>query len=150
MTSNAGAREMSAQTIGFGEVRYDSESKGKKAVENIFSPEFRNRLDDIINFKSLTPEIMEIVVDKFMKELKEQLAAKKVSLSYSGALRTWLANKGYDPRYGARPLSRVLQTEIKDILSDEILFGKLQKGGSVSLDLFGDKPSFDFVQANKK
>jgi ATP-dependent Clp protease ATP-binding subunit ClpA len=146
MTSNAGAREMSAQTIGFGEVKYDPESKGKKAVENIFSPEFRNRLDDIINFKPLTHEIMEMVVDKFMKELKEQLAAKKVSLSYSGELRTWLAKKGHDPRYGARPLGRVLQTEIKDILSDEILFGKLQKGGSVGLYLSGDKPSFDFVR----
>jgi ATP-dependent Clp protease ATP-binding subunit ClpA len=144
MTSNAGAREMSAQTIGFGEVRYDPESKGKKAVENIFSPEFRNRLDDIINFKPLTHEIMEMVVDKFMRELKGQLAAKKVSLSYSGALRTWLAGKGHDPRYGARPLGRVLQTEIKDILSDEILFGKLLKGGSVSLDLENERPSFAF------
>lgn len=142
MTSNAGAREMSAQTIGFGEVKYDPESKGKKAVENLFSPEFRNRLDDIINFKALTPEIMEMVVDKFMKELKEQLAAKKVSLLYSGALRTWLANKGYDPRYGARPLARALQVEIKDILSDEILFGKLRKGGSVCIDLEKEKPAF--------
>lgn len=146
MTSNAGAREMSAHTIGFGEVKYDPESKGKKAVENLFSPEFRNRLDDIINFNPLTVEIMEMVVDKFMKELKEQLEAKKVSLSYSGALRTWLANKGYDPRYGARPLGRVLQTEIKDVLSDEILFGRLQKGGSISLDLEQDKPSFVFAQ----
>jgi ATP-dependent Clp protease ATP-binding subunit ClpA len=150
MTSNAGAREMSAHTIGFGEVKYDPESKGKKAVENLFSPEFRNRLDDIINFNPLTVEIMEMVVDKFMKELKEQLEAKKVSLSYSGSLRTWLANKGYDPRYGARPLGRVLQTEIKDILSDEILFGKLQKGGSISLDLEKDKPSFVFAPVKSK
>jgi ATP-dependent Clp protease ATP-binding subunit ClpA len=148
MTSNAGAREMSAQTIGFGEVKYDPEGRGKKAVENIFSPEFRNRLDDIINFKPLTPKIMEMVVDKFMKELKEQLEAKKVSLLYSGSLRRWLANKGHDPRYGARPLGRVLQAEIKDILSDEILFGKLRKGGRVSLDIGNDKPVFDFNAAS--
>lgn len=145
MTSNAGAREMSSQTIGFGEVKYDPESKSKKAIENIFNPEFRNRLDDIINFKPLTLDIMEMVVDKFMDELKEQLAAKKVSLSYSTSLRTWLAKKGHDPRYGARPLARVLQIELKNILSDEILFGKLQKGGSVSLDLENDKPAFSFA-----
>ncbi len=145
MTSNAGAREMSAQTIGFGELKYDPESKGKKAIENIFSPEFRNRLDDIINFKPLTLDIMEMVVDKFMDELKEQLAAKKVLLSYSNTLRTWLAKKGYDPRYGARPLGRVLQLELKDFLSDEILFGKLKKGGRVSLDLENDNPAFSFL-----
>ncbi len=125
-------------------MKYDPESKGKKAIENLFSPEFRNRLDDMINFNPLTVNIMELVVDKFMSELREQLAVKKVSLNYSDSLKTWLAQKGHDPRYGARPLGRVLQTEIKDILSDEILFGKLQKGGSISLDLEKDKPSFEF------
>ncbi|MFH2047624.1 MAG: AAA family ATPase [Pseudomonadota bacterium] len=145
MTSNAGAREMSAQTIGFAEVKYDPESKGKKAIENLFNPEFRNRLDDIINFKPLSLDIMEMVVDKFMDELKEQLTVKKVSLSYSNSIKTWLAQKGYDPRYGARPLGRVLQLEIKDVLSDEILFGKLKKGGSVVLDIENEKPAFSFA-----
>lgn len=144
MTSNAGTREMSVRTIGFGEAQYDTESKGKKAIEKFFSPEFRNRLDDIIGFNSLTIEIMEKVVDKFMAELNEQLAAKKVLLTISSEVRTWLAKKGYDPRYGARPLARVLQTEIKDTLSDQILFGRLEKGGEVFVDLKNDKLTFSY------
>jgi len=144
MTSNAGSREMSQQTIGFGDGRRDTESKGKKAIEKLFSPEFRNRLDDIINFNSLTPEIMEKVVDKFIDELNAQLSIKKVSLTISPEVRTWMAEKGYDPSYGARPLVRVIQTEIKDALSDEILFGKLKSGGVVSVDLADDKLTFDY------
>lgn len=129
MTSNAGTREMGVQTIGFGDVFNDAEDKGKKAIEKFFSPEFRNRLDAIITFRALNVEIMEMVVDKFIVELNTQLAAKKVSLSITPSVRTWLAQKGHDPRYGARPLARVLQTEIKDKLADEILFGELSKGG---------------------
>jgi ATP-dependent Clp protease ATP-binding subunit ClpA len=145
MTSNAGSREMSQQTIGFGDARRDTESKGKKAIEKLFSPEFRNRLDDIINFNSLTPEIMEKVVDKFIDELNAQLSIKKVSLTISPEVRTWMAEKGYDPSYGARPLARVIQTEIKDALSDKILFGKLKSGGVVSVDLADDKLTFDYA-----
>jgi ATP-dependent Clp protease ATP-binding subunit ClpA len=145
MTSNVGTREMSAQTIGFGDVLRDTPSKGKKAVEQMFNPEFRNRLDDIINFNPLSPETMEMVVDKFMKELNGQLAAKKVRLSYSPAVRTWLAKKGHDPRYGARPLARVIQTEIKNKLSDEILFGRLAKGGELALDLADDRIAFQLA-----
>jgi ATP-dependent Clp protease ATP-binding subunit ClpA len=144
MTSNAGTREMNAQTIGFGDVHRDIPSKGRKAVEQMFSPEFRNRLDDIIGFNALSPDIMEMVVDKFMKELNDQLAAKKVTLTYSPAVRSWLANKGHDPRYGARPLARVIQAEIKNHLSDAILFGDLQKGGEVFLELEEDKLGFRF------
>ncbi|MCU0615243.1 MAG: ATP-dependent Clp protease ATP-binding subunit ClpA, partial [Desulfobacterales bacterium] len=118
MTSNAGAREISTQTIGFSESKYDTEGKGKKAIENFFSPEFRNRLDAIITFNSLSQDIMEMVVDKFISELNEQLSIKKVALTISPAVREWLAKKGHDPRYGARPLARVIQTEIKDKLSD--------------------------------
>jgi ATP-dependent Clp protease ATP-binding subunit ClpA len=84
------------------------------------------------------------VVDKFMKELNAQLATKKVHLNYSPALRSWLAQKGYDPRYGARPLARVIQTEIKNKLSDEILFGRLQKGGEMRLDIEADQVAFRF------
>ncbi|MBW2642035.1 MAG: ATP-dependent Clp protease ATP-binding subunit ClpA, partial [Deltaproteobacteria bacterium] len=127
MTSNAGTREMSSQTIGFGDNQYDTEDKGRKAIEKFFSPEFRNRLDGIIHFNALNEEIMKKVVDKFMKELKEQLAIKKVSIDLSSGARTWLAKNGHDPRYGARPLTRLIQTEIKDVLSDEILFGRLEK-----------------------
>ncbi len=144
MTSNVGTREMSSQTIGFGDMQYDTKDKGKKAAEKFFSPEFRNRLDDIIHFNALNLEIMKLVVDKFMQELKEQLDVKKVSISYSDNARTWLAQNGHDPRYGARPLSRLIQTEIKDILSNEILFGCLEKGGQVFMDLKEGKLTFDF------
>jgi len=144
MTSNAGTREMSQQTIGFGDVRKDTASKGLKAIEKMFSPEFRNRLDEIINFNALDPDIMEKVVDKFIAELNVQLAAKKVALTISPAVRTWLAKKGYDPQFGARPLARVIQVEIKDNLSDKILFGQMQKGGLVHIDLNGDALVFDY------
>jgi len=142
MTSNAGAREMSSQSIGFGSINYDAESKGKRAIEAFFSPEFRNRLDGIITFNALSVEIMERVVDKFIKELNTQLAVKKVTLTISSPLRRWLAVKGHDPRFGARPLARVIQKEIKDTLSEEILFGKLEKGGSVFVDVKDEKPLF--------
>ena len=144
MTSNAGAREMSSQTIGFGDVHADTQFKGMKAIEKMFSPEFRNRLDEIITFNALSLEIMEMIVDKFMRELNQQLAGKKVVVEYSDEIRTYLAKKGHDPRYGARPLSRVIQTEIKDALSDEILFGQLSKGGSVYVDLKDDELTFDY------
>lgn len=146
MTSNAGTREMSQNTIGFGDVDKDTASKGKVAIERMFSPEFRNRLDEIINFNSLDLDIMEKVVDKFMLELNDQLVAKKVFLTISDPVRTWLAKKGYDPKFGARPLVRVIQTEIKDALSDQILFGKMQKGGQVHIDLKDDKLVFEYVK----
>lgn len=145
MTSNVGTREMSAQAIGFGEVQYDIDSKGKKAVEKFFNPEFRNRLDGIINFNPLTVEIMEKVVDKFITELNEQLVVKKVSISLSPMAGIWLAKKGHDPQYGARPLVRLIQTEIKDILSDQILFGRLEKGGKVVVGVEQDKLTFDYT-----
>ncbi len=144
MTSNAGSREMSAANIGFGQTHKDAQSKGKKAIEKLFSPEFRNRLDETITFNALDLDIMEMIVDKFIAELNQQLAIKKVALTISPAVRTWLAKKGHDPTYGARPLGRVIQAEIKDKLSDEILFGQLQKGGLVSLDLADDQLIFDF------
>jgi len=132
MTSNAGAREMVSSSIGFGgDSRTDPADKGKKAINEFFSPEFRNRLDDIITFKSLNLKIMEKVVDKFIDELKLQLAGKKVTLRLSNNARQWLAKKGFDPHFGARPLDRLIQKEIKDVLTDQILFGKLTKGGGV-------------------
>ncbi|UCE51097.1 MAG: ATP-dependent Clp protease ATP-binding subunit ClpA [Desulfobacterales bacterium] len=144
MTSNAGSREMSQQTIGFGDVHKDATSKGKKAIEKLFSPEFRNRLDEVITFNALNLEIMEMIVDKFIAELNQQLVVKKVALTISPRLRTWLAKKGHDPAYGARPLGRVIQTEIKDTLSDEILFGRLINGGHVSVDMEDDKLAFSY------
>jgi ATP-dependent Clp protease ATP-binding subunit ClpA len=150
MTSNAGTREMSQQTIGFGDVTKDTASKGRKAIEKMFSPEFRNRLDEVINFNSLDLDIMEKVVDKFIRELNGQLGAKRIKLTISDSVRTWLAEKGYNPQYGARPLARVIQTEIKDALSDEILFGRMQKGGEVSIDLQEDTLVFDFGRGEQK
>ena len=150
MTSNAGTREMSQQTIGFGDVKKDTASKGKKAIERMFSPEFRNRLDEVINFNSLNLDIMEKVVDKFMRELNGQLAVKKIELTISDSVRTWLAQKGYDPQFGARPLVRVIQIEIKDGLSDEILFGRMQKGGEVGVDLKDDKLVFNYGPVERK
>ena len=144
MTSNAGSREMSAANIGFGQTHKDAQSKGKKAIEKLFSPEFRNRLDETITFNALDLDIMELIVDKFIAELNQQLAIKKVALTISPAVRTWLAKKGHDPTYGARPLARVIQNQIKDKLSDAILFGELQNGGLVSLDMTGDQLTFNY------
>jgi len=136
MTSNAGAREMSSPTLGFSTTAAEDKSdKGLKAIEKLFNPEFRNRLDGIIVFHPLNIEIMLQIVDKFIDELNAQLAVKKVRLNLSPAARTWLANHGYDPAYGARPMARLIQTAIKDKLSDELLFGKLVNGGSVFVDL---------------
>jgi ATP-dependent Clp protease ATP-binding subunit ClpA len=149
MTSNAGAREMSSQTIGFGDPKKDLKSKGGKAIEKLFSPEFRNRLDAIVTFNALTVEIMEKVVDKFIDELNLQLSPKKVTVRLSDKARRWLAEKGFDPRYGARPLRRRIQTEIKDRLSDEILFGNLEKGGAVRVEMEDDAMVFRFDEELK-
>ena len=145
MTSNAGSREMSSATIGFGDPKKGSGAKGKKALEKYFSPEFRNRLDGIISFNGLDMGIMEQIVDKFMAEFTIQLTSRKVELAYTDAARKWLAEKGYDPQYGARPLVRLIQTEIKDALADEILFGRLVKGGKVTIDLGEKKLIFKYA-----
>ena len=136
MTSNAGAREMSGNAIGFkAGVEEDRGLRGLAAVEKLFSPEFRNRLDAIVTFHSLTQDIMEQIVDKFMAELGVQLAAKNVTLELTPEARSWLAKKGFDPAFGARPLGRLIQKEVKDRLADRILFGELASGGSVHVGL---------------
>ncbi len=135
MTSNAGVRDMAAPIIGFGGSAEDQIDKGRKAVEKLFNPEFRNRLDAIISFNSLSRSIMERIVDKFMGELNDQLTVKRIALNLTPAARKWLAQKGHSPQYGARPLARVIQESIKDRLSDEILFGKLTKGGDVRVNV---------------
>ncbi|MCG8684323.1 MAG: ATP-dependent Clp protease ATP-binding subunit ClpA [Desulfobacterales bacterium] len=147
MTSNAGAREMSANSIGFGSQTANADTKGFKAVEKTFSPEFRNRLDGIVQFNHLSEQVMELIVDKNMRELKAMLKAKNISLTYSAKARTHLARKGYDPKFGARPLSRLIQTTIKDKLTDEILFGKLEKGGKLSIGLKNEELTFNFKSA---
>jgi ATP-dependent Clp protease ATP-binding subunit ClpA len=144
MTSNAGAVEMAKDTIGFGDRSRDSQTRSTDAVMKMFSPEFRNRLDATISFNALTPEIMKQVVDKFIAELGQQLMKKKVEIAISDLVRNELAEKGYDPHYGARPLGRIIQTEIKDVLSEEILFGKLKKGGKVFIDFADGRFDFSF------
>ncbi|MCL5406147.1 MAG: AAA family ATPase, partial [Deltaproteobacteria bacterium] len=143
MTSNAGAREMNAPSIGFaGGEREDTRvAKGMKAVENLFSPEFRNRLDGIIPFNGLSIGIMERIVDKFLAEIEEQLAEKNIRFELTPAARRWLAESGYDSNFGARPLARFIQSEVKDILADEILFGKLVKGGRVKISRPDEAPA---------
>ncbi len=136
MTSNIGAREMSTPNIGFGKDKAENKAhKGVRAAEKHFSPEFRNRLDGVVPFNGLSEDMMEMIVDKFINELNVQLQEKKVRVALEPAAKTWLSKKGYDPDYGARPLGRVIQTQIKDRLADELLFGELQKGGEVKVDV---------------
>ena len=139
MTTNAGASELSKQAIGFGRDRRDGAAA--EAIERTFTPEFRNRLDAIINFASLAPETVRKVVDKFIMQLEAQLADRGVSISLTDAARDWLAERGYEPAYGARPLARVVQEHVKKPLSEELLFGRLVDGGSVVVD--ADKPDKD-------
>jgi ATP-dependent Clp protease ATP-binding subunit ClpA len=128
MTSNAGAREIAGRAIGFVGGRAGD---GRKEIERLFSPEFRNRLDEIVSFAPLPPEVMGRVVDKFVREVEEQLRERKITLELDAGARRWLAEKGYDADFGARPLARVIQTELKDRLADDVLFGPLAKGGRV-------------------
>ena len=144
MTSNAGAKEMDKSVIGFGDRGGDAAAKGRDAINSLFNPEFRNRLDSIITFNQLTPEIMEKVVDKFITEFQRSLRRKKVRITLSDEARTWLASKGFDPVYGARPLARLIQSEIKDVMSEEVLFGRLKKGGKVLIGMDKDNLSFAY------
>ena len=145
MTSNAGSREASASSIGFSDDRVGS-AKGlmKAAIERTFNPEFRNRLDAIVTFGSLTLAVMETIVEKFILQLEAQLAERRVAIVLEPNARAWLATKGYDPVYGARPLARVVQTEVRNPLTEEILFGRLEKGGTVRIGRANDELSFDF------
>ncbi len=142
MTSNVGAREMSSSPIGFGD-RLPGETR--QAVEKTFSPEFRNRLDAIISFRPLDEEVMTRVVDKFVRQLQASLAERKVSLSLTDGARRDLARRGYDPVFGARPLSRLIETEIGNVLADEILFGQLTRGGKVRIAIKAGKLDFSYA-----
>jgi len=147
LTSNAGSREMSAASIGFAdrqgdEGRRNAEGRSKSAIERVFSPEFRNRLDAIVTFKALAPEAMELIVEKFILQLEAQLAERRVAITLEPEARAWLARKGYAPVYGARPLARVVQREVRDRLTDEILFGKLENGGTVTIGVANDALTF--------
>ncbi len=133
MTTNAGAEETSRSVMGF--THQDHSKDAGEAIKKMFTPEFRNRLDATIYFDALDQKIILNVVDKFLIELEAQLEAKKVQLSITDEARAWLAEKGFDPKMGARPMARVIQDEIKQILADELLFGKLKSGGNVKVDV---------------
>jgi ATP-dependent Clp protease ATP-binding subunit ClpA len=147
MTTNAGASDLAKPAIGFGSgVR---EGDDHEAINRMFTPEFRNRLDATISFASLSLETIGRVVDKFVLQLEEQLADRNVTIELDASARSWLGEKGYDPLFGARPLARVIQEHIKKPLADELLFGRLAKGGivRVSKRLDGDKLAFTFEEA---
>ena len=155
LTSNAGSREMSANTIGFADgaagddgdnaLRRASASKSKAAIERVFSPEFRNRLDAIVTFRSLTPTVDGNASSRSSCcSSKAQLAERHVAIALTPEARAWLAAKGYDPVFGARPLGRVVQKEVRDPLTDEILFGKLEHGGTVTIGAADDHLTFSY------
>ncbi len=143
MTTNAGARELANRSIGF-----VTRKKGKDqtAVNKLFAPEFRNRLDAIVSFSSLNQEATERIVDKLIAELEGQLSEKRVSIKLSEQARKYLAKKGYDPDYGARPLRRLIMKEIGDTLTEEILFGALSKGGEVLIEEDNEELSFKYTK----
>ncbi len=154
MTSNAGSRELSLGTIGFSESggsaravdarQKAAQQRSKQAVEKVFSPEFRNRLDAIVTFGPLSPGVMETIVEKFILQLEAQLSERRVAITLEPDARAWLAEKGYDPVYGARPLARVVQSEVRDPLTDEILFGKLENGGTVVIRVRDGNLAFEY------
>ena len=146
MTTNAGASDMAKEVIGFG--RDIRTGEDEDAIKRLFTPEFRNRLDATITFAGLTPEIVGRVVEKFVMQLEAQLADRNVTIELSSAAKEWLAERGYDRLYGARPLGRVIQEHIKKALAEELLFGKLVKGGAVKVTLKDNKLDFEITEAS--
>ncbi|MGD8926189.1 MAG: ATP-dependent Clp protease ATP-binding subunit ClpA [Thioalkalispiraceae bacterium] len=141
MTTNAGADQLNRASIGF--TQQDHSTDGMESIKKFFAPEFRNRLDAVIQFKQLSTEIITQVVDKFLFEFEAQLEEKGVQLSVDDEARTWLAMHGYDPQMGARPMARVIQENIKKPLAEELLFGKLASGGHVFITVRDDKIAMD-------
>ena len=145
MTTNAGASDMAKPAIGF--ERAARVGEDEEAIKRMFTPEFRNRLDAVVTFAGLSPEIVAQVVEKFVMQLEAQLADRNVTIELSSAAKEWLAERGYDPLYGARPLARVIQEYVKKPLAEELLFGKLAKGGSVKVGLRDGALTFDCQEA---
>jgi ATP-dependent Clp protease ATP-binding subunit ClpA len=148
MTTNAGAETMNKATIGFTNARQTGDEMAD--IKRLFTPEFRNRLDAVVSFRALDEEIILRVVDKFLLQLESQLAEKKVEVTFTDALRKYLAKKGFDPLMGARPMQRLIQDTIRRALADELLFGRLVDGGRLTVDLGEDeKPLLDIQPARK-
>ena len=149
MTTNTGAQDMSRASMGF--QSQDHTSDATEMIKKTFSPEFRNRLDGIIQFNPLPTEVIRTVVDKFLVELQVQLEVQKVQLEVSEEVRDWLLENGYDKNMGARPMQRLIQDSIKTVLAEEILFGKLSKSGGIALvSLEDNEIKVDFKETSKK
>lgn len=148
MTTNAGAETMSKSTIGFTTQREVGDEMAD--IQRMFSPEFRNRLDAIVSFGMLSPEIILQIVDKFLLQLEAQLEEKKVDVSFTDELRHFLARKGFDPKMGARPMQRLIQDMIRAALADELLFGRLVDGGHVTIGLDGEQIKLGFKKTGRK
>jgi ATP-dependent Clp protease ATP-binding subunit ClpA len=148
MTTNAGASDMARQGIGFGDV--SKEDAGDEAVKRMFSPEFRNRLDAVVPFAYLGKETVSRVVDKFILQLELQLAEQNVHIQFDNDARGWLAERGYDKLYGARPMARLIQEEVKQPLAEELLFGKLANGGEVHVSVKDKALTFQLTPAAPK
>lgn len=147
MTTNAGAADAAKNAIGFGRGRQDDEQEA--ALKKLFTPEFRNRLDSVVQFGGLTPEIIERVVEKFVLQLEAQLADRNVTIEMTSEARNWLAKRGFDADNGARPLARAIQEHVKKPMAEELLFGKLAKGGAVKIDVVGEDATelvFEFIE----
>ncbi len=145
MTTNAGAADLAKPAIGFGSTKREGDDE--EAINRMFSPEFRNRLDAVIGFKSLTPVVMNRVVDKFIMELEVQLDDRDVTIELVEEARKWLAERGYDESFGARPLARVIQEHVKKQLAEELLFGRLAKGGTVKVAVDDGKLTFELKES---
>ena len=138
MTTNAGAADAARQGIGFGRGKKDEENE--EAIKRLFSPEFRNRLDASIHFAGLPPEVVRSVVQKFIIQLEAQLSERNVQIEITDRAADWIATRGYDESFGARPLARLINEHVKKPMADELLFGKLKEGGIVKIDLDPNDP----------
>jgi ATP-dependent Clp protease ATP-binding subunit ClpA len=150
MTSNAGAFEMTQRSVGFGGDESVVDAAASKAIERTFSPEFRNRLDKVVTFGQLPEPIIAKVADKLLRELEIQLADRGVRLTWTPAAREWISRKGYDKKFGARPMGRVIDENIKGALVDELLFGRLEDGGEVQVDCDKAKDELTFTFTAKQ
>ncbi|MHB1706166.1 MAG: AAA family ATPase, partial [Acidithiobacillus sp.] len=146
MTTNAGAEAHGKKAIGFVHAAKQPQGEEMESIRRVFSPEFRNRLDAVVPFAPLAPEVVLHVVDKFLMELDEQLLQKGYSLEVSPELRQWLAKQGYDPQMGARPMARVIQEHLKKPLAEHILFGDIKKGGRIQATMVDGKPVVEVLR----
>jgi ATP-dependent Clp protease ATP-binding subunit ClpA len=148
MTTNAGASDMAREGVGFGSQTREGEDE--EAIKRMFTPEFRNRLDAIVPFSYLPPDVVARVVEKFILQLELQLAERNVHIAMDDETKAWLTSRGYDKLYGARPMGRLVQEKIKQPLAEELLFGKLIHGGEVKVTIKDDAPAFEIVAAAPK